>query len=169
MATDAGVTNITSTRVQYIFWDAVRSSCCLSDADLIFKGRIFFVGQWCHGSVGECTPGFFFLLPEQYRFASINRTCRCNCEVLVNVPDEASSFRPSASFVVDLPASKRWLRSFDTPLSQLFLEAYSGPRSLSVRYAQPGMAVPPGHVRVVQTSNEQARPKEAGSLVRTLT
>ena len=60
MATDAGVTNITSTRVQYIFRDAVHSSCCLSDADLIFKGRIFFVGQWCHGLVGECTPGFFF-------------------------------------------------------------------------------------------------------------
>ena len=59
MATDAGVTNITSTRVQYIFRDAVHSSCCLSDADLIFKGRIFFVGQWCHGLVGECTPGFF--------------------------------------------------------------------------------------------------------------
>ena len=72
MATDAGVTNITSTRVQYIFWDAVRSSCCLCDADLIFKGIFFFfVGQWCHGSVGERTPGFFFLLPEQYRFASI--------------------------------------------------------------------------------------------------
>ena len=41
------------------FLDAVRSSCCLSDADLIFKGIIFFfVGQWCHGLVGECTPGF---------------------------------------------------------------------------------------------------------------
>ena len=37
MATDAGVTNITSTRVQYIFGDAVRSSFCLCDADLIFK------------------------------------------------------------------------------------------------------------------------------------
>ena len=168
MATDAGVTNITSTRVQYIFWDAVRSSCCLSDADLIFKGRIFLLASGATVRLGSA-PRDFFLLPEQYRFASINRTCRCNCEVLVNVPDEASSFRPSASFVVDLPASKRWLRSFDTPLSQLFLEAYSGPRSLSVRYAQPGMAVPPVHVRVVQTSNEQARPKEAGSLVRTLT
>ena len=60
------------------------------------------------------------------------------------------------------------------PSRNCFLEAFSfesdsGPRSLSVRYAQPGMAVPPVHVRVVQTSNEQARPKEAGSLVRTLT
>ena len=45
MATDAGVTNITSTRVQYIFWDAVHSSCCLSDADLIFKGRIFLLAS----------------------------------------------------------------------------------------------------------------------------
>ena len=59
------------------------------------------------------------------------------------------------------------------PTRSCFFEAFSfendsGPRSLSVRYAQPGMAVPPVHVRVVQTSNEQARPKEAGSLVRTL-
>ena len=60
MATDAGVTNITSTRVQYIFRDAVRSSCCLCDADLIFQGNDFFLlasgaTVWL-GSV----PRFFF-------------------------------------------------------------------------------------------------------------
>ena len=26
---------------------------------LDLQGKNFFVGQWCHGLVGECTPGFF--------------------------------------------------------------------------------------------------------------
>ena len=71
MATDAGVTNITSTRVQYIFWDAVRSSCCLCDADLIFKGIIFFCWPVVPRFGWGVYPGIFFLLPEQYRFGSI--------------------------------------------------------------------------------------------------
>ena len=72
MATDAGVTNniITSTRVQYIFRDAVHSSCCLSDADLIFKGRIFLLASGATVWLGS-VPRVFFLLLEQYRFASI--------------------------------------------------------------------------------------------------
>ena len=60
MATDAGVTNITSTRVQYIFRDAVHSSCCLSDADLIFKGRIFLLASGATVWLGSVPRVFFF-------------------------------------------------------------------------------------------------------------
>ena len=61
MATDAGVTNITSTRVQYVFLGRCLFELLSERCRLDLQGNNFFVvGQWCHGLVGECTPGFFF-------------------------------------------------------------------------------------------------------------